>query len=129
MHTHDDRGREIPDPRPVEVPLNMKRPLTIQEEIQRFIRVEASLAAQAAEQETFEEADDFDVGDDPEITSPYELDDSIPEEIARTAGEAVPAQSSGSQPVVLNGSPTADSGKPGLQPGAAEAPATPPVKP
>lgn len=62
---------EIPDPTPVEVPLF--RPLSIHEEMKRFIRSEMSRQAAEAGQESFEEADDFDVGDDDEIVSPYEM--------------------------------------------------------
>lgn len=62
---------EIPDPNPLEVPLF--RPLSIHEEIKRFVRSEMSRQAQEQGQESFEEADDFDVGDDDEIQSPYEM--------------------------------------------------------
>lgn len=64
---------EDPDQRPVDWPLNLKRPLTIQEEIQRFVRVEMSQRAQEHGHESFEEADDFDVEDEDEWQSPYEL--------------------------------------------------------
>lgn len=69
----DKHGREVPDPRPVEWPANLKRPLTLQEEIQRFVRVEMSQRAAEHGMESFEEADDFDVGDEDEWQSPYEM--------------------------------------------------------
>lgn len=69
----DKKGREVPDPRPVEWPANLKRPLTLQEEIQRFVRVEMSQRAAEHGMESFEEADDFDVGDEDEWQSPYEM--------------------------------------------------------
>lgn len=72
---HDERGFEIPDPNPMEMPVNFKRPLTIQEQIRQLIRVEASAVARNSGYETFEEADDFEVGDEPEVYSPYELAD------------------------------------------------------
>ena len=40
-----------------------------------MIRNEVSSRAQAEGYETFEEADDFEVGDEPELRTPYELDD------------------------------------------------------
>lgn len=69
----DERGREVPDPRPVEWPADLRRPLTIQEEIQRFVRVELSKVAAEDGMETFEESDDFVVDDEEEYVSPYEM--------------------------------------------------------
>lgn len=77
-YTKDNR-KEIPDPRPVAVPVGYRRPLTLQEEIKRFVRAELSQVAQAHELETFEEADDFDVDEDPELISPYEIPEAAPE--------------------------------------------------
>lgn len=69
----DDRGRELPDDTPVEVPLNWKRPPSLREMIQQHIRTEMSLTAQGEGMETFEEADDFEVDEDPDPLSQYEL--------------------------------------------------------
>lgn len=62
---HDSRGREIPDPIPVEVPIQWRRPPTIQEQIKQMVRRELSQSAAAQGLETFEDADDFDIPDDP----------------------------------------------------------------
>lgn len=72
---HDEKGREIMDTTPVEVPLEFQRPLTMQEEIRRMVRQELSRAAEASGFETFEESDDFDVEDDDDLLfmSPYEI--------------------------------------------------------
>lgn len=78
---------EDPDPRPVEWPLNLKRPLTIQEEIQRFIRVERAMG-ESQQWETPEEADDFDVGED-DLVSPYELTE-LQEEAPLVARQEAP---------------------------------------
>lgn len=62
------------DPTPVEVPLGYQQPLTLQEEMRRFIREEISRAAQEGGAGTFEEEDDFDVDDDDDLPlSEYEL--------------------------------------------------------
>lgn len=61
---HDQKGREIPDPRPMEMPLGMSKPESMEDMIRRFVRQEASRAASAEGMETFEEADDFDIDDD-----------------------------------------------------------------
>lgn len=69
MAEYDKFGREIPDPTPVEIPTGVNRPLTLQEEMMRFIRSPAfhqEMQQQKGDQlETFAESDDFDV-DDPE---------------------------------------------------------------
>lgn len=77
--------KEYPDPTPVEVPLGFRRPPTLQEEISRIIRQQMSQQASQAGFETFEEADDFVVDDDPDPLSPYEVLEMAPE--GPTAGE------------------------------------------
>lgn len=70
---HDEQGHEIPDPVPMEPPLGYRRTPSLAEQIRMHIRSEAlRRAAEEAGYETFEEADDFDVGDDYDPTSPYE---------------------------------------------------------
>lgn len=72
---------EFPDPTPVEMPLGFSRPPTLQEEIQRIIRIQMSQQAQAEGFESFEEADDFDVDEDPDPLSPYEVSEMQQEAI------------------------------------------------
>ena len=67
------RGSENNDGKPISAPLNFKRPQTLQEQIQRLVRDAVSREAAANDFETFEEADDFDVGDDFDPQSPYEM--------------------------------------------------------
>jgi len=72
----DEKGREIPDPTPLEMPAGMNRPLTIEEQIQRYVRGHLSRMAAENGQETFEEADDLEMDeyDDPDdIMTPYEV--------------------------------------------------------
>ena len=69
----DERGRELPDDTPVEVPLHFKRPPTIQEMIRQHIRTEMSRQAEQQGEESFEEADDFEMDEDPDPLSAYEL--------------------------------------------------------
>jgi len=79
MRGFDSDGREIPDPTPAAIPFQFSRPLSLQEEIKRFVRIEASRAAADAGAESFEEADDFEVDEDPDPLSPYELKEAVPE--------------------------------------------------
>lgn len=74
---HDKDGREINDPTPVQAPVYWRAPPTIQQQIQRYVRTELSRQAAEAGVETFEEADNFDTGDDEELKSPYELDAEV----------------------------------------------------
>lgn len=67
-----DHGKETPDPTPVAVPVGHDRPLTLREEMRRFIRNELSQQAQEEGHESFEEFDDFSIPDEePDLTSPY----------------------------------------------------------
>lgn len=60
---HDEKGREIPDPTPVEIPAGISKPESMNDMIRRYVRIEASKIAEANDMETFEEADDFEVDD------------------------------------------------------------------
>lgn len=79
MTRYNERGQEIPDPTPVEIPLHLQRAISRHEEMKAYIRAE--LARQAADEgfETFEEADDFEVDEDPDPLSQYEMTDAAPE--------------------------------------------------
>lgn len=68
----DDRGREVPDPRPMQIPAGFKRPETLAEQVQRLVRTTISRRAQEEGFETFEESEDFDVDDDVDPSTPYE---------------------------------------------------------
>lgn len=69
------REYEQCDSKPMALPVNMKRPPSLQEQIQRLVRSEQlkQLAAQQGA-ESFEEADDFEVGDDYDPSSPWEME-------------------------------------------------------
>lgn len=58
-------GSEVPDPRPMALPVGFERPESVQDMIRRLVR-DQSLQAdlEASGVETFEDADDFDVPDD-----------------------------------------------------------------
>lgn len=68
-------GHELLDPTPMEVPVGYKRPPTLQEQVQRLVAGELSRVASSRGRESFEEADDFAVGDDVDPVSPHELVD------------------------------------------------------
>lgn len=70
----DKRGWEIPDPVPFATTVPMQRPPTLEETIARLVRQEVSKRAAAEGYETWEEADDFAVGEE-DPSSIHELDD------------------------------------------------------
>lgn len=66
-------GREVIDPTPMAPPVGYKRQPSMVQLIREMVRSERLAAdLDAAGYETFEEAEDFDVGDDFEPNSPYE---------------------------------------------------------
>ena len=68
----NEHGHELLDDTPVAVPVELKRPPSTLDEIRRAL---ALVSREAAQQglETFEEADDFDVEDEHDFESPWEL--------------------------------------------------------
>lgn len=73
VSAYNSRGEELPDPRPMEPPLDFSPPIPLSEEIRRLVsdeRLRADLEANGIE--TFEEADDFDIPEDEPLQSPWE---------------------------------------------------------
>lgn len=70
---YDEQGREMMDPTPIAPPIGYKKSKSITEQIREMIRSE-KLAQEAnnLEMESFAEADDFDMAEDPDPKSPYE---------------------------------------------------------
>lgn len=69
------KGREYLDTTPVEWPIGLSVPESLEQKIARMVRTGVSQFAQEQGAESFEEADDFDIGDEEEVSSPHELDD------------------------------------------------------
>lgn len=70
----DERGHEILDDTPVSLPLRFRRGENITQQVQRLVAGELSRMAENAGYESFEEANDFDVGDDYDPKSEHEID-------------------------------------------------------
>lgn len=89
------KGRkEYPDPTPVEMAVKFRRPPTLQEQIRQMVRSERlAQEAQRMGADTFEEFDDFDVGDDFDPTSPYEtvFDPDLGKDVTRPEKEYLDA--------------------------------------
>lgn len=70
----DEHGREIPDPTPVAIPSGFRKPETLAETVARLVRHQVSEHAELHGMETFDEADDFDVDEDPQDPgTPFEV--------------------------------------------------------
>jgi len=83
-------GSPILDPTPVAPPIGYKKTPSMVEIVRDMVRSE-KLAQEAAQSghETFEESEDFDIGDDPELLrSPYENEFDPPLNELLSAGEA-----------------------------------------
>lgn len=91
----DGKGREILDPVPIAPPVGYVKQPSLAEQMRAMIRSE-NLRAHAEQQgfETFEEADDFDVGEDVDVVmqSPYEFEEHFDPELH---SEDAPPSSSG----------------------------------
>lgn len=70
---YDEKGQFYPDPTPVAPPIGYVPEVSMFDRVRDMVRREMSKAADEQGFETFEEADDFDVDDDAELKSPYEL--------------------------------------------------------
>lgn len=81
---------EVPDPTPVEASL-VPAPLTLREEMRRFIRQELSARADERDMETFEESDDFEVEEEPDFTTGYTVHELVDPELEGTDLDGDPA--------------------------------------
>lgn len=91
-HFLDENGHEVLDPTPVAPPVGFIQQPSMFEHIRNLVRTELSRrAADSGDLESFEEADDFDVGDDYDPTSPYEQQfDPLPETGVRGGAPSKP---------------------------------------
>lgn len=78
-----DDGAEILDDTPVAIPMRIKKMMNDTDRIQAAVQA-ISRAMEEAGEETFEEADDFDVGEDYDLHpfTQYELDSEVAELVA-----------------------------------------------
>lgn len=89
----DENGAEHPDPTPMAPPIGYKRQPSLAEQIREMVRSERlKQEVEEAGFETFEEADDFEVGDDYDPHSPHENDFDPPvkevfEEVVRSRSQ------------------------------------------
>lgn len=87
----NENGHEVLDDTPIALPLRLSRPPSRLEELRSLLNV-VNREAQQNGHETFEEADDFNVGDDYDPRSPWELtaDQELYVESSLAAGTPAP---------------------------------------
>lgn len=65
---------ETLDPTPLEIPVKFHRPPTLQEQMRRYTINSLNAMAQTTGHETFEDANDFEIGESYDPASPHELE-------------------------------------------------------
>jgi len=102
----DERGWEVPDPNPMTRKVNLSRVSTL-DEMRRLYGLLQREAATAGF-ETPEEADDFDVGDDVDPSSPYEhpLDNLDVSHLVQPAAAVAPGAAAPGVPADPAGGPS-----------------------
>lgn len=95
---YNDQGEEMPDPRPVELPVGFQHAPTIQQQIAQFIRspefrerMAGELGLPATDVESFDEANDFEVGDDEfdDVPTGHEMQEEFLRQARRDADDYV----------------------------------------
>lgn len=85
-------GRQVPDPTPLAPPIGYKKQPSMVEIVREMVRSERlKQEAEASGHESFEDSEDFDVGDDPDLLhSPWENDFDPPlNELIKAGREAL----------------------------------------
>lgn len=89
----NEQGQEVPDPTPVTIRFK-GRAINQFDQVRQFIREELSRNQSARGRETFEEANDFDVEDDPFPVSPEEYNQDTEESDLETLLQGDPRKKS-----------------------------------
>jgi hypothetical protein len=91
--------QEEPDPTPMAIPDNCQHPETMEEIMRRLIRVEVSRSAMASDYGTFDDEDDFTEDDEePDLTTPYTVQDMEEENPQGYALDPAPEQDADNPP-------------------------------
>lgn len=114
----NEDGSPVLDPTPIAPPIGYKKTPSMVEIVRDMVRGERLKAeAEAAGHETFEESEDFDVGDDPELLrSPYENTFDPPlEDLLKAGREAIAERDRKAAMEAAGASKTAVDPKPGVE--------------
>lgn len=106
MAKFDKHGNQIPDQKEVEIPLRVQRLLQSDDSVRRIVEQVLSQRAAASGFESLEESDDFDVDDDGDFQSPYEVNE-MQQDRSFEREVVVPKEDSPAKPVVNDSAPPA----------------------
>lgn len=73
----NEKGQEVPDPTPVELPIGYKHPLPLEQRMRQMIKTHLSSVAQQEGFESWEEANDFKMPDESDDGLYLDEDDSV----------------------------------------------------
>lgn len=110
MAKYNAQGQEVPDKTPIALPVGYSAPEPLEQMIARLVRAESSRAHQQGK-ETFEEADDLELDDEPELNSPHQFTDMQEETLDFPIAPPAKAQAPKSAPLpaeVVEPKPTAN---------------------
>lgn len=93
LDVQEDNRYEVLDPTPMALPLGAEKPMSLKEEMLRFIGEQFSRMADTQGEETFNEADDFEMPDSDDWHSPYEMQEMNDEVLPETPPETAPEPS------------------------------------
>lgn len=69
----DKNGKELPDSKPMVVPIDLRKPETIQQQVARLVTLKMIQTQSNVGKESFDDANDFNIDDDPvEPNTPWE---------------------------------------------------------
>lgn len=77
MSTLNEKGHEVFDQTPVSYPIHFERPTPLHLRIRQQILAAMREMSSNTEFDTPEEADDFSIDDEPDFTSPYEMEENF----------------------------------------------------
>lgn len=113
------KGDEIVDPNPVTIPIECRKPRTVEDMVRQYVATAVSAHYENEGYESFEESDDFEVDDDNDefvMKSPYELIDEYPiekpVETSKPSGKAEPKANQETTPKQADIKPDAEQDTP-----------------
>ena len=108
--------RDPVDPNPTEWPADKLIPPSFEERMQAFVRGELSRIAEDKGMPTFEEEDDFDIDDEDDLLSPYQVREVVPDISGYEVGDQSQSQEFPEDRPSPPAEPNADADKPPSEP-------------
>ena len=97
MAIYNEFGFEVPDPVPVALPVGVRHEPSLVDIIKQYVRTQL-VREVPGDPETWEEANDFDVDEDPDPLSRYQIEEAPPEFLKEAQEPSEPGQDRGYMP-------------------------------